>query len=385
MVWMICIFLLFCCTSAFANSNYFDVPFNWTAPPSWYNSSGVTLTDYIAMGPRSSDGAYYVVYFNKDSNTTVTVSPDNYGHGYYDINLTNGYGVIIAMFQSNGTPYSGSAPWTSSFSIPSNYGVSWSGSFATQEGGWGPDHFFSSLPITQRDNMTYDSNYYAGPYTAHAGDLFAGTVPQTTGPQLTINIDPETGGSVTTADNVVACNVDNTCAACQYSLSQVSTSNLQANPKDGYAFGYWVGKENPHAMTTSGDTTITAKFFRTFTDAATNGFSEQIGDTGGQCVQYVRTETGILNSCTGYAVDCLGQAKAAGYQTGTSPRIGAIAVFFATDELPYGHVGIVKSFNDSYATLRESNWCTPATCLTVGEHDENFSSGRIMGYIYPAP
>ncbi len=106
------------------------------------------------------------------------------------------------------------------------------------------------------------------------------------------------------------------------------------------------------------------------------------GDVDGQCVMYVRYETGILSSgCNGEAWRCYQEAITAGYTVGQKPRKSAIVVFnkVGTGALSVGHVGIVKSVDGNKILIRDSNWVAP---YTVGEHQEDITERDILGYIY---
>ncbi len=280
------------------------------------------------------------------------------------------------------------------FAYTSNGGSSWgemgiSGYFVI----YYPEHTSFSQFRSNR-NVTYNGFPYSG-YTnenfgvsgVNQGDvLIQETSFAEGGPaQITVIVEPSSmaGSVVSIPSGVIGCHT-NPEIACSAPLSQLAS--LEAVPNEGWVFGHWEEAENPHSLTPSENKTVIARFYRTFRNAVTEGFRKEMYDaTGGQCVNYVRDETDVVDTCTGYAVNCLGQAKKAGYQIGDAPKIGAIAVFSATSILPYGHVGIVKSINGNTITVRESNWCVPATCETVGEHDENLALERIIGYIYETP
>ena len=177
----------------------------------------------------------------------------------------------------------------------------------------------------------------------------------------------------------VAC----TTCPCVYNLDEVNQSSIHATANTGYAFGYWKETINPYSVTPSGDKSMTAKFFKTFRNAV-GDFYADIDDTGGECIVYVRSETGIdYDACHGDAMDCFSLAKAAGYSTGSEPKEGAIAVF-SRDTFPdVGHVGIVKEIvSGTSITLRHSNYLT---YHIVGEDTINLTTHPVMGYIYPTP
>lgn len=126
--------------------------------------------------------------------------------------------------------------------------------------------------------------------------------------------------------------------------------------------------------------------FETFSCTAGN-FSDPInlnkGSDNGQCVKYVRYETGISYAgCNGNASTCYDDAISAGYAVGQTPRESAIIVFDADSSksgLGVGHVGIVRSVDGKNVTIRDSNWVAD---YTVGEHTEDVSTFKIKGYIY---
>lgn len=113
----------------------------------------------------------------------------------------------------------------------------------------------------------------------------------------------------------------------------------------------------------------------------TNGFQESTGDWGGQCVPYVRKETGIEYACcNGYAKNCYDQARACGYTVGQSPKRGAVAVFNSWPGNRYGHVGIVIGIDSKNGRiqLRHSNWRLDERV------SENWVSTKYLkGYVYP--
>jgi len=211
---------------------------------------------------------------------------------------------------------------------------------------------------------------------------------------LTIVIDPLAGGNVT--GDGISCNVDES-SVCQYSISQVDLSSLQANANCNvngidYAFGYWKETDNPHSLSlygTSSDATITAKFFKTFRNAATGGYRKSANDqTGGECLDYVEYETDIPNDvCTYSAVNCLGQANSKGYATGNTPKVGAIVIYSQGDGLMNnGHAAIVTNpdVGNGNMSIHDSNWHNPPDGV-VRDRTVSINDANIMGYIYPTP
>lgn len=107
------------------------------------------------------------------------------------------------------------------------------------------------------------------------------------------------------------------------------------------------------------------------------------GKPNGECVLYVRYETGIqFKACNGPAYNCYQQARDKGYVVGKNPRVSSIVVFAADSSkegLGVGHVGIVTNVDGNNITIRDSNWTQP---YTVGEHTEDITKYNILGYIY---
>ncbi len=95
----------------------------------------------------------------------------------------------------------------------------------------------------------------------------------------------------------------------------------------------------------------------------------------------VRYETSIpYEACNGDAADCLEQAQGQGYHTGSTPRIGSIAVFpRASWNKSIGHVGIVTGINGSTVTLQDQNVVAEGI---IGSHDIDTAMYNALGYIY---
>lgn len=103
----------------------------------------------------------------------------------------------------------------------------------------------------------------------------------------------------------------------------------------------------------------------------------------GQCVPYVRYETWLpKEKFYGRAYKFFEQAQAAGYYTGSVPRVGSVIVFAIDDSkgIPDGHVAIVTAVDGNNVTMQDQNWVKP---LKIGVHTENVSQYNILGYIYP--
>ena len=144
---------------------------------------------------------------------------------------------------------------------------------------------------------------------------------------------------------------------------------------------------------------VTAEFYKTYRDVVDDGFYEQYnpqdpaiyGD--GQCVTYVKHETGITD-ISGNANTWYQGAINAGYYTteGSSIPAGrdmssAIIVFgrVSDQSFPNGHVGIIINKVDStHLNIRDANWNLD---YKLYEHVVDVSSANynILGYIYHTP
>ena len=211
---------------------------------------------------------------------------------------------------------------------------------------------------------------------------------------LTVILNPAAGGTV--ASNPLS---DFSCSNNPCTGHFSGDIQITASQSNGYAFGFWDNgttvTDNPYTLNMSSNISMTAKFFKTYI-IDINNFKAQIGSTGGECVDYVKYETGITDASgqlfSGNAWTYYQTAVNAGYQTSsTIPRPGSIVVFDKSDALPNGHVGIVKSYSpaDNTMVIRESNWSTTVTCSSdcqiVGEHTETIGTNAILGYIYYTP
>lgn len=202
-------------------------------------------------------------------------------------------------------------------------------------------------------------------------------------PQLTINIDPPAGGSVTDGGSITCAS-----ATCQYPMNPLFNPALSVTASTGYAFAGFTEKENPHPLTlnTSTDKTITAKFNKTFRNAATEGYRKLDGNTtGGQCLNYVESETDLPDDvCTYAAVNCMGQASAKGYVTGNVPKTGAIVIYAQTAGMNNGHAAIITNpdIGGGQMSLHDSNYYGNEV---VHDRTVNINDANIMGYIYPTP
>ena len=99
----------------------------------------------------------------------------------------------------------------------------------------------------------------------------------------------------------------------------------------------------------------------------------------GQCTWYVAQKRYVPWS--GHAKYWLGNARSYGYQTGSTPQSGAIAVLTEGGWLGrvYGHVAYVESVQGNWVTISEMNYncygCKSVRTLKIGDY-------RIRGYIY---
>lgn len=198
---------------------------------------------------------------------------------------------------------------------------------------------------------------------------------------LTIFIEPEGSG-------IVKVNGEPCADSCSYLVDSENNLSLEATPNQDYSFGYWTDTKNSFPLKmdeNSEERLITAKFFRTFRNAAAEGFNQSNGHYG-QCLSYVEYEIGE-DICSGYAVNCFAQANIKGFATGDIPRVGAVVVFIKTSQMASGHVGIISAINQDALTMtiHDANWCTnkPENCEFVEEHDVDINRTDIVGYIYP--
>ncbi len=95
----------------------------------------------------------------------------------------------------------------------------------------------------------------------------------------------------------------------------------------------------------------------------------------GQCTQWVLYKTG-LSGQWGNGGQYLSSARAKGYSTGMTPRVGAIAVFA---EGYVGHVGYVESVSGSTFTISEMNF---AGKYVVDNRTLSTSYANLRGFAY---
>jgi len=94
----------------------------------------------------------------------------------------------------------------------------------------------------------------------------------------------------------------------------------------------------------------------------------------GQCTWYVAQRRYVPWS--GNAKNWIANARAYGYQIGSSPKAGAIIV---TRESWYGHVGYVESVGSGTVTFAESNY---KGLGVITRRTLKVNDSRILGYIY---
>ena len=99
----------------------------------------------------------------------------------------------------------------------------------------------------------------------------------------------------------------------------------------------------------------------------------------GQCTWGAKQAAPWVGNYWGNAGQWLGSARAAGFSTGSTPRVGAVAVW--TNSY-YGHVAVVRAVNGSQIQVVESNY---AGNMSVGNYRGWFNPAAdgIAGYIYP--
>lgn len=205
-------------------------------------------------------------------------------------------------------------------------------------------------------------------------------------PQLTVIINPQAGGTVAGTPGVLSCN-NGTCTS-TFSGSET----LTATATDGWAFGRWDNgttiTDNPYTFSLSSNQTIYANFFRTFRNAVGNFYNTSGTYGDGECVTYVKHETGITTltggAFSGDAYTYYQEAIDNGYATGSTPRIGAIIVFdqVPNTSLEHGHVGVVTAISGTNVTMEDQNW---VAAYTIGSHTVDVSQYAIKGYIYYTP
>jgi len=149
--------------------------------------------------------------------------------------------------------------------------------------------------------------------------------------------------------------------------------------------GVWYG-EKYYTNKTNGESTWAV---RTIGFKCTNGSFLKSDDdpTGGECVPYVRYETGIRwSDFNGDADTTFQQAVSHGYHTGSTPKVSAIIVFDRSSLPDVGHVGIVSAINENDPNdiwIQDSNWYNNGV---VHNHEiPDITQYDIKGYIYCKP
>ena len=99
----------------------------------------------------------------------------------------------------------------------------------------------------------------------------------------------------------------------------------------------------------------------------------------GQCTWGAKQAAPWVGNYWGNAGQWLGSARAAGFSTGSTPRVGAVAVW--TNSY-YGHVAVVTAVNGSQIQVVESNY---AGNMSVANYRGWFNPAAdgVAGYIYP--
>jgi surface antigen len=311
---------------------------------------------------------------------------------YYNIPTNNAWGTFSSRYQGDNSgqvynvameavlwiqqapEYNGGNPIINEYWFNDGYGHvgagigcgSWCGTIYTE-------NLYSSQDILELTGSTvwFEANVFT--FTTHVNPNNAGTV----------SLSPSGGGYE--AD------------------TEVETT---ANPNSGYEFAYWEwnngassSTNNPETFTMDEDLEVTAVFFKTFRDVVGDGFYEEYdpqdpevyGD--GECVTYVKYETGITD-ISGNASTWYSGAISAGYYTTEGPTIptgmdmsSAIIVFgrISDESFPYGHVGIIINKIDSTnLNIRDANWHLDGKLY---EHSIDVTSEdyNILGYIYHTP
>ena len=99
----------------------------------------------------------------------------------------------------------------------------------------------------------------------------------------------------------------------------------------------------------------------------------------GQCTWGAKQAAPWVGNYWGNAGQWLSSARAAGFRTGSTPQVGAVAVWTNTY---YGHVAVVTAVNGSQIQVVESNY---AGNMSVGNYRGWFNPAAdgVAGYIYP--
>lgn len=125
---------------------------------------------------------------------------------------------------------------------------------------------------------------------------------------------------------------------------------------------------------------------------ANGGYSDAINISGGfvlpNCVGYANGRSleisggkGIFPACN--AKNFISRAKQLGLSTGTTPKLGAIAVWGATSGNAYGHVGVVEVISGNTLTIAQSNY--GGTIFFLSYHNKGsmtYNGMPFLGYVY---
>jgi surface antigen len=206
---------------------------------------------------------------------------------------------------------------------------------------------------------------------------------------LNINRSPELGGGVViTHPNTFEyqCGTEGQ-EECEFDdLPYNSQVTLEESHNEGYAFSHWeinnqtMGDvDGTIVVPMNENKNVVTVFKKTFT--CTNGSFQSTSGTGGWCVDYVNSETGV--NLSGNASEWWQGAIDAGHATGSDPVISAIVVL-DDSSLTYGHVGIVTDFNETTIWVQDSNWSYPYD-FQIRNHTLSRSRSDISGYIYCTP
>lgn len=108
------------------------------------------------------------------------------------------------------------------------------------------------------------------------------------------------------------------------------------------------------------------------TDCAARWFAEAHGDYG------LHFDRGPNGTEVRDADTWIVRAKAAGYEVGTEPRVGSVAVYRGGEFAKYGHVAYVTGIHGTHVSVKECNFPIP-----LEEHIGSYPAERASGYIYP--
>ena len=135
----------------------------------------------------------------------------------------------------------------------------------------------------------------------------------------------------------------------------------------------------PAASTSTAATTTSTPAASTTTTTQVTYSSSGKTYPVGQCTWGAKQAAPWVGNYWGNANQWLSSARAAGFSTGTTPQVGAVAVWTSGY---YGHVAVVTAVNGSQIQVVESNY---AGNMSVGNYRGWFNPAAdgITGYIYP--